>query len=197
MQLVSPDNRMACYMLIILSIGLFSNAIGHPTDQSEGRNGLVIRITKTGSKCSDSSWILDNSTGFCYTILEQYMTWDEARNACKAKSDFDGGAELAFVRNAQEQQFITTNLLQIRSCPESHLFYYDGCGVWIGLRDTVGDNQNYEWSSKFPVTYTNWLLGEPNTNFERCVGQQTLSSYQWWDAPCDAKRPALCVKKAI
>ena len=40
------------------------------------------------------------------------------------------------------------DFLQSRSC--SGLYWYNSCGVWIGLRDTVGDNQNYEWSAKFP-----------------------------------------------
>ena len=46
------------------------------------------------------------------------------------------------------QLFVLLDFLQSRSCPG--LFWYDGCGVWIGLIDTVGDNQNYEWSANFP-----------------------------------------------
>ena len=101
---------------------------------------------------------------------------------------------MAFVRSEQEQQFLYRNLLQTRSCPG--LFWsHNGCGVWIGLRDKVGNNRDYEWSMPITVDHTNWLQGEPNANYERCVAQQTVSPYKWWDAPCDAKRPALCLKK--
>ena len=138
------------------------------------------------------NWTLDQNTGLCYTIVEQNLTWEEALTACR---DIDDGAVLAFVRSEQEQQFIYRNLLQTRSCPG--LFWsHNGCGVWIGLRDTVGNNRDYEWSMPITVDHTNWLRGEPNANYERCVAQQTVSPYKWWDAPCDAKRPALCLKQS-
>ena len=37
-------SRMACYMLFLLLVCLFSNAIGHPTDQSEGRSAQGVGI---------------------------------------------------------------------------------------------------------------------------------------------------------
>ena len=81
-------------------------------------------------------------------------SWDEAEAQAVAL-----GGHLVTVNDAAEDAFLNS---------------WAGEGYWIGLTDRNGEG-NWEWVSGEPVTYTNWLNGEPNNN----GGRQNYAWY-WW-----------------
>ena len=144
--------------------------------------------------CGDLEWSLNLGSGLCYKVLEDFLTWDEAVKGCRA---LGGSSDLATITSPEEQRFITKAILEETTCPG--IWYDNGCGIWIGMKDLTADNKSFQWvtgAQSKAVTYANWYEGEPNNVKEECVALQNVQPYQWWDAPCDAKRPALCVKKA-
>lgn len=65
------------------------------------------------------------------------------------------------------------------------------CGVWIGLNDQEEEGQ-FKWeNSNLPVTFSNWLPGEPDgREHKNCV--EMLQDGTWNDRYCWRNNPFVC-----
>ncbi len=101
------------------------------------------------------------------------LNWNDASSVC-SNNGYDG---LATILDASENNFLHT-LQPLRSSAD----YY-----WIGLNDIQNEN-SFQWTSGYPVSYTNWVPGEPNNaGNEDCIhlyGANALNTQQWNDMPC-------------
>jgi hypothetical protein len=91
-------------------------------------------------------WIDNPVTGHRYGVGLTPTTWADGQALAVAH-----GGNLATIRSASEQAWIEANFAA----------YNTGSGLWIGFNDAQIEGQ-WVWVSGEPVTYTNWLPGEPN-----------------------------------
>ena len=70
---------------------------------------------------------------------------------------------------------------------------------FIGLKDTVGDNQvsSYKWlKDDSSLSYTNWENGEPSGSDEVCV-EIRQDNGRWNDISCGMTITALCEAEMV
>ncbi|HEY8404828.1 MAG TPA: choice-of-anchor L domain-containing protein, partial [Flavobacteriales bacterium] len=81
--------------------------------------------------------------GHTYFRSNVPMTWTEARNAA-----IDKGAHLLTINSAGEQSWIASQLSEV---------------IWLGLSDYLAE-ENYEWITGEPLSYTNWCGSNPENS---------------------------------
>lgn len=92
--------------------------------------------------------------------------------------------------NAKEKEKIRykKNNYFLGSCVPINTY---NCGVWIGLNDQEEEGQ-FKWkNSNLPVTFSNWLPGEPDgREHKNCV--EMLQDGTWNDRYCWRNNPFVC-----
>lgn len=83
---------------------------------------------------------------------------------------------------------IQKNFYFLGSCVPINTY---NCGVWIGLSDQEEEGQ-FKWeNSNLPVTFSNWLPGEPDgREHKNCV--EMLHDGKWNDRHCWRNNPFVC-----
>ncbi|XP_012889053.1 PREDICTED: low affinity immunoglobulin epsilon Fc receptor [Dipodomys ordii] len=116
-----------------------------------------------GSTCNTcpEGWL--NFQQKCYYFGEGTKRWLQARFAC---SDLEG--RLVSIHSQEEQDFLSKHVSK---------------DAWIGLQDLDVEGE-FVWMDGSPVSYSNWLQGEPNNagSDEDCVMMR--GSGHWNDAFC-------------
>ncbi|XP_062611709.1 pulmonary surfactant-associated protein A2-like [Saccostrea cucullata] len=100
--------------------------------------------------------------------------------------DFQKSCQLVEVNDAEENDWITKNVLTNVSCEDR----YD-CTIWTGANDR--ENESYfVWEySKSPVGDLRWSYGNPNGGQERnCVDMFYDGEFN--DRPCYYKNAYMC-----
>ncbi|XP_015760775.1 PREDICTED: macrophage mannose receptor 1-like [Acropora digitifera] len=152
------------------------------------RNGFICRIRKGKPHISPSvlgscpsGWIKFDQ--HCYLFRDTFSdrrTWTSARYMCRKQ-----GANLLSITSKQEQDFI------------SHHFTNKLHGkVWLGLNDR-NIEAGHTWSDGSPVTFLNWLPGEPNdlNDINNCAEMYPADT-RWNDAMCIEFNGYIC-KQAL
>ncbi|XP_077868390.1 C-type lectin mosGCTL-1-like, partial [Saccoglossus kowalevskii] len=80
-----------------------------------------------------------------YIVSTDEMTWDDAKAACESSSQ-----KLAEICSQAQRDALKAIL------PAENNRY------WIGIRDVVGENENYEYATGGSIIYTDWIKNEPN-----------------------------------
>ena len=131
------------------------------------------------SRAVAQSWIewpvSEGGNGHLYRLTDVEGSWEEAE--AEAKADPAGG-HLITVNDAAENQWIFDTFAQ----PSN---------IWIGFYQDLDDPDYSEpggawkWISDEPVTYTNWIYGEPNNNgpehWAQMKGSDSVWDGQWND----------------
>ncbi len=114
--------------------------------------------------------VTDPMTGACYSLFTTARTRNEARTTCNA---IGGGAMLASVQSATENQLITTLIGQ--------------SSAFLGGTDEVTEG-TFKWDDGTDVVLTNWYTGEPNNGLgmfeEDCIVIHGTLAGKWDDRPC-------------
>ena len=107
-----------------------------------------------------------------YTLMHGALSWGNAYTTCVR-----AGLRLASVHSAAENALLVTAAA--------------GNEVWIGGTDAASEG-TWKWSpSGAPLSYTNWIGGEPNDwGGQDCL--QVYSSGKWDDYFCSAKKFHVC-----
>jgi len=106
--------------------------------------------------------IFNPDTGHWYDIVTG--DWFTAENNAVAL-----GGHLVTINDAAEQDWLIATF-------GTKLHY------WIGFND-IGTEGNWVWVSGEPVTYTNWMDGEPNNWAEEDVAVMNWSRTDWRGQP--------------
>ncbi|XP_072560794.1 C-type mannose receptor 2 [Paramormyrops kingsleyae] len=99
---------------------------------------------------------------FCYIVMDELVTFDEARKACIKQE-----AILVPVTTSFQQAFLN------RLMPRTTTYY------WVSLQDQNGTN-SFRWLSGDEVSYTNWHVDEPDYSKGGCVAMSTAASLGKW-----------------
>ena len=92
------------------------------------------------------------------------------------------------LRDPAPQRFATAVLLLFVILPVLRLHAYL---FYLGLNDRAVE-RGYTWSDGSPVTFINWLSGEPSNNFyENCI-EMFQNGFQWNDLRCIEARGYIC-----
>ncbi len=87
--------------------------------------------------------------GHTYQVVDENMSWEEAKKACE-----DAGGHLVIIETAEEAAFIE-GLVE----KGTKVFY------WLGGTDKGYDENDYHWINGEPLTYNNWAKGQPDNGF--------------------------------
>jgi Lectin C-type domain len=99
--------------------------------------------------------LTNSANGHIYYLLTT-NTWTGAEAEAVSL-----GGHLVAINDANENHWVCTNFLMFAGAPR---------GLWIGLFQPPGSPEpagGWIWSSGEPVTFTNWVTGEPNNNTAR------------------------------
>lgn len=113
----------------------------------------------------------------CYTVYTAAATWRQARAKCQAS-----GADLASIRNIQDNMFILT-LAQKVFLPT----------VWLGLSELMSDAGYYSWSDGSVVSFLNWdSQGPDDANGQESCVEMFSRTGRWNDNHCAMARGFVC-----
>ncbi|XP_072607791.1 lymphocyte antigen 75 isoform X2 [Vulpes vulpes] len=127
----------------------------------------------------DAGWLSNN--GFCYLLVNESDSWDQAQTKCKALS-----SDLISIHSLADVEVVVTKLHNGDAKEE----------IWIGLK-----NKNvptlFQWSDGTEVTLTYWNKNEPNVPYNKtpnCVSYLGKLG-QWKVQSCEEKLKYVCKKK--
>ena len=126
-----------------------------------------------------SGWVEHGQS--CYKAFKDKSLWQDAKARCQKH-----GGHLVTINDAKEHIFI------INMAATLHGDYV----LWIGLRRDSNGSFSY-WDNGEPLTFTRWMLGEPNNFFneENCTKMLRYSG-DWLDVTCEGpfagKHPFVC-----
>nr|CAB3263945.1 macrophage mannose receptor 1 [Phallusia mammillata] len=128
--------------------------------------------------------------GYCIKVMgtemDDRLNWTDARDDC-----MDRGGNLLSIANAQQQAFITSQLVNKALGP-----------MWIGLNDRQSEGR-FLWRDGTPYVFSNWKRGEPSgpsfrgrylNSKDDCVAVTTekWNVGKWADYPCDKNMSYIC-----
>ncbi|XP_025096315.1 low affinity immunoglobulin epsilon Fc receptor-like [Pomacea canaliculata] len=143
---------------------------------------IILLLAASGlceKQCPPSWTQLEHS---CYVLLEELLTWIEAREFCLAV-----GGHLAEIENVNENRFLTAILVA-----------HSVNGSWIGLEDLTQEDRFVWTTSQREAVYTNWARDEPSDSqrAQNCVWLTNKPEWQppggWDDGQCGAHFLAMC-----
>lgn len=126
-----------------------------------------------------SGWVEHGQS--CYKAFKNKFLWQDAKARCQKH-----GGHLVTINNAKEHIFI------INMAATLHGDYV----LWIGLRRDSNGSFSH-WDNGEPLTFTRWMLGEPNNFFneENCTKMLRYSG-DWLDVTCEGpfagEHPFVC-----
>ena len=121
----------------------------HPECQDCNANGVPDECDSNGGPVQPPFGSIRNpANGHYYLLTTVPTSWPVAESIAKALR-----GHLATVSDAAENAWIRTTFDPLTTDP----------AVFIGFNDIEHEGQ-FGWASGEPVTYTNWIPGEPNNN---------------------------------
>jgi cysteine-rich repeat protein len=123
------------------------------------------------SLCEDDGFAIRPGDAHAYRVIWQPLEWTAAMSACAAL-----GGHVATLDSADEQAFV-----QPLATVEMRL----------GMTDLVTEG-TFVWTTGEPMTYTNWVPGEPNDSPNNSDCASILPGGAWADSKCTAAIPTIC-----
>ncbi|KAG3274558.1 hypothetical protein H1C71_020147 [Ictidomys tridecemlineatus] len=134
--------------------------------------------TYSHTRCEEG-WLPNN--GFCYLLVNETGSWDEAHKKCKAFS-----SDLISIHSLADVEVVVTKFHN-RNAKEE---------IWTGLRN-INRPTLFQWSDGTEVTLTYWNENEPNIPYNKtpnCVSCLGKLGY-WKVQSCEEKLKYICKKK--
>jgi hypothetical protein len=135
-------------------------------------------VDEAGSLCNVTTvgpTIVNPTTHHRY-VLTSVGSWQQLAHLAHSL-----GGTFATIDDAAENEWLRLNFLAVPGAPSQ---------TWIGLHDQAIE-ASFQWLSNEPVSYTNWLPGEPNNHdgIEHAVTMH--ASGGWVDQPMSFTFPAI------
>jgi hypothetical protein len=106
--------------------------------------------------------ILWSENGHYYLLVEQTLTWQQARDSADAMKFKGVHGHLATITSSAENAFISTQLGTTQF-------------AWLGGEQPPGSLEpdgGWQWITGEPWVYTNWDIGEPNNDYQGDFGKE-------------------------
>merc|ERR1712002_609912 len=117
-----------------------------------------------------------------YTVYSDKADFETAKSNCIAK-----GGKLALPENVQEEERIVAAVKADHTVDFSNTPFSAYGFFWINIKE---DDNNKPTS---PITYKNYIKGQPNRASEDCVAAGAGSKGKAWsDRPCSDNSPYVC-----
>lgn len=113
-------------------------------------SSVVVGTTLAASLFCDSGWKAYD--GHCYFRASEQLSFESASKNCQLV-----GAYLVEIDTADENNWITQNLLKDKSCADPYQ-----CGTWTGGNDISVENTFVWKTSNKPFSYKNWYGSNPD-----------------------------------
>ncbi|PAA81135.1 hypothetical protein BOX15_Mlig013028g3 [Macrostomum lignano] len=128
-------------------------------------------------------WRRDPTSNYCYLFNTDPLIWFDAKHQC----EFQGG-KLASIVTQEEKAYIAARIKTMKDEDSGIL------GFWLGFNDRAEEGY-WVWDDGEPVTYLNWVAGEPNNAGagEDC-GMIYADSAMWNDVACEKRYASICKK---
>jgi len=197
-------------LLVVLSLRqICCGVIGNGSVIVESQNGsgesdTLQQLSPFASSVCPPGFDYSSLSGKCYLVITQTLNWYDARRTCQSLAP---GAHLVIAENKRQSDavneyiFSLVNGGDLRSCLTYSVVY---TFFTSGQRLISGNcNSYFVWklsaSQTIPLTYTNWLPGDPNCHGgnEDCIqfiGENTL---QWDDHKCSYLKCSICETRAV
>ncbi len=107
-----------------------------------------------------------NGHGYQLVMPRSKITWEEALAEAKTYEFKGRSGNLVMIESEAEDNFLIDTFLR-----DTHYV-----GAWIGLSDRIQEGE-YLWANGEPLTYTNWLGGQPTAIGE--AGQDEDYCHIW------------------
>ncbi|XP_058474867.1 ladderlectin-like [Solea solea] len=158
---------------MMLFLFLFALALGAVSPSGE----LEVKLLR--GSCPSFWFSFD---GRCYKYVSTRLSWADAELYCVSQ-----GANLVSIHSEGENNFVRSLI--------RNFDHADGA-TWIGLTDAHKEG-NWMWSDGYAVTFTQWLVGEPNNagGREHCVHINWITPLKWNDYPCTYTFPSVCATR--
>ncbi|XP_057601089.1 lymphocyte antigen 75 [Hippopotamus amphibius kiboko] len=135
--------------------------------------------TYSDTHCDAAGWLPND--GFCYLLVNESDSWDDAHMKCKNIS-----SDLISIHSLADIEVVVTKLHGGDTKEE----------IWTGLRN-VNTPTLFQWSDGTEVTLTYWDENEPYVPYNKtpnCVSYLGKLG-QWKVQSCDKKLKYVCKKK--
>ncbi|XP_070539201.1 perlucin-like protein [Ptychodera flava] len=139
---------------------------------------MAARCHYRGPGGCQAGWI--NFGESCYYVYDYPLyTFDDAERVCNGM-----GASLVIINDADENLFLKAFTRHQRH-------------IWIGVTDVEVEGV-WVWVDGSPLTYSNWMPGEPNNagKREHCAHLYSNQHGKWNDYPCSTRFGFICEKAA-
>ncbi len=185
-----PDNGKGvnCGVMIYGKWQVTMGGFRNPFICEKSRNTTSFSRDDPEDNCWDSLNCCTDDT--CYRYHDERVDCLEAQDICASE-----GGHLVEINNEQEQMLLN-------GWHPFVLVY-----LWIGLSDKYEQGNWKKWNSGAPVTYSNWMEGEPNIDYqnareaEHCAEMMRSNwwSYRgkWNDLKCDRKYRFVCENTSL
>ncbi|CAJ0952902.1 unnamed protein product, partial [Mesorhabditis belari] len=100
-------------------------------------------------------WSYLAKTASWYKVIDQGMTFDEAVAYCASRK-----SHLVSIHSQEENDFVWKLAKNVHSNWE----------FWIGLKRNPNKGNAFEWTDGSSVDFTNWMVGEPDSNTHAELG---------------------------
>ncbi|KAL3213831.1 hypothetical protein MRX96_035076 [Rhipicephalus microplus] len=171
--------------LVLITLGLIgapclsfkASRLFHTDDVRE--NSAQVNLVQ-GGHCPEH-WVAFGQSCYWFASNESRMMYFQATRHCKSLN-----GSLVTVLTEKEQKFLMSRLSDATT------------NLWIGIERLP--NKTWTWMDGNPVTYTNWIIGQPRPErrkTEDCteILTGTLHPGKWNQVRCNAKRMHVCEKK--
>ena len=158
---------------VTLPVGATTITVSVTAPNGTDRKDYTVTVTRSAPYPSEAS--LNPTNGHHYLVVTPAMTWSDGKAKCEELL-----GHLATITNAEENAFVKDLLVAKVT---------DG---FIGLSDVVTEN-TFVWVTGEPVSYTNWLGGEPNdSGGNEDVVNVARADGKWNDYGTSIPLPAVC-----
>nr|XP_039264652.1 uncharacterized protein LOC120340458 [Styela clava] len=142
---------------------------------------IAIFLLQPSPSVQRGTWNASGSYEYYVSATGVWKTYSESLKYCNEQ-----GGRLALVKSGNIQEFIQTLVTDGSGYPY---------GFSMGLRDMFGNN-TFTWDDGSALTYSNWIINEPNNVNETCAMMGWIYAFYatlpWYDMYCQSRKGFVC-----
>ncbi|CAJ0924094.1 unnamed protein product, partial [Mesorhabditis belari] len=154
-----------------------ANLMEKITETKRKNDDLEAQLNRTMNLLKLDGWSYLAKTASSYKFIARPMTFDEAEEYCASQKD-----HLVSIHSQEENDFVQKLAKNVTS---SLVF-------WIGMKRNPNKENAFEWTDGSSVDFTNWKVGEPDSNTHAYLWSNTGT----WEAYSPTKQYRFICKRS-